>query len=736
MTRVLRVCAFCGQESEDCFVFVNDPEKRWRCLRCAVKPSGTCAVCGDDGFMYGRALGVPSVCGHCWYATVGKCAGCEQVLVLVPQGTATATHCKACFKRRSRSCAFCGVTSDRVRKWLDDPGHRQRCDGCRTKPWGDCTACGEQGFLYGTRERVPLVCGHCWNATVGACSNCGETRVLVPQSHTKPSHCIQCFEPRMRQCGSCLKSEAPIKVVASGCDPDLCSRCWNGPKMTCVVCCRPRRCRIGLRAGTPACASCIPYRPQTCSRCGRESMPYAVDETRPVCWDCHRRKGAHPSPNSIMSSYAGPEIRASILKRPRGWERACGCLDCGREEDRYLYGRCACCAVRAVFDVFTPDSAAKATLEPLREALATGPKPWAYLDWLRKHPELIIAMGAGVIPIGHSALDALPRSRTTETIRGQLVATGILPERNRYSADFETWLKERTAAIQNRPIRNLLNEYGQWRLLPKIADPRSHPNQTYSTLQLARTRTRAAEKFLSWLAEREVSLAKARQCDVDAFLELNPELRPFLEPFLNWTSNTKRSIRLKCQRIRKEQRMSAMTPDARWILIERLLHDQTIEISDRIMGCLILLYGMPLTAVLKLQRDDLVIDRFESNKAVRLKLGRAQVQLVPGLDQLVLQYIEAFSVPTRRRTIVQGPWLFPGSRAGQPLSQARAVVRLRALGLDPGPGRSRALLHLASRMEPALLAQILGITASTAVKWAEVAGRTFSGYVAREATGK
>ncbi|MFK4299855.1 hypothetical protein ABH924_005045, partial [Arthrobacter sp. GAS37] len=36
----------------------------------------------------------------------------------------------------------------------------------------------------------------------------------------------------------------------------------------------------------------------------------------------------------------------------------------------------------------------------------------------------------------------------------------------------------------------------------------------------------------------------------------------------------------------------------------------------------------------------------------------------------------------------------------------------------------------AARVEPPLLAQALGISASTAVRWAELAGRPFSGYVA------
>ncbi|MFF7232643.1 hypothetical protein [Streptomyces sioyaensis] len=121
---------------------------------------------------------------------------------------------------------------------------------------------------------------------------------------------------------------------------------------------------------------------------------------------------------------------------------------------------------------------------------------------------------------------------------------------------------------------------------------------------------------------------------------------------------------------------------------------------------------------------------------VYLHLGPTAVRLPPVLDQLVAQQLRQGRLPHTGAAIVTGPWLFPGVKAGQPLSHARAVVRLRRLGLHPGPGRSRALLHLVARLEAPLLAQVLGITPSTAVRWSDLAGRTYSGYVARVVQGK
>jgi hypothetical protein len=63
----------------------------------------------------------------------------------------------------------------------------------------------------------------------------------------------------------------------------------------------------------------------------------------------------------------------------------------------------------------------------------------------------------------------LPRSRATETFRSQLVATGCLPKRNNYAADFQSWLNsyliDDVAATDHRLH---LHEYGTWRLLPRI----------------------------------------------------------------------------------------------------------------------------------------------------------------------------------------------------------------------------------------------------------------------------
>ncbi|MDH6580451.1 hypothetical protein [Kitasatospora sp. MAP5-34] len=116
------------------------------------------------------------------------------------------------------------------------------------------------------------------------------------------------------------------------------------------------------------------------------------------------------------------------------------------------------------------------------------------------------------------------------------------------------------------------------------------------------------------------------------------------------------------------------------------------------MGAIILTYATPLTKTLLIRTDQVTISTADGTNEpeVHLQLGPTALRLPPLLDQLIARQL----LRSRNATaIVTNPWLCPGTKAGRPLSTARAAVRLCRLGLHPGPGRSRALLHLAARIE-------------------------------------
>lgn len=60
----------------------------------------------------------------------------------------------------------------------------------------------------------------------------------------------------------------------------------------------------------------------------------------------------------------------------------------------------------------------------------------------------------------------------------------------------------------------------------------------------------------------------------------------------------------------------AMAADVRWHIARRLLHDDTIELTDRVAGSLVLLYAQQLSRIIALTTDD--IDRRDESVTVRL----------------------------------------------------------------------------------------------------------------------
>jgi hypothetical protein len=83
-------------------------------------------------------------------------------------------------------------------------------------------------------------------------------------------------------------------------------------------------------------------------------------------------------------------------------------------------------------------------------------------------------------------------------------------------------------------------------------------------------------------------------------------------------------------------------------------------------------------------------------------------------------------VPAER--IRDGP--VQGLRVGEPLSHSHAARRLKRLGVRPLEGRTAALLTLAAALPPPLLAEMLGISETSAGKWYRLAGGEWSRYPA------
>jgi len=76
-------------------------------------------------------------------------------------------------------------------------------------------------------------------------------------------------------------------------------------------------------------------------------------------------------------------------------------------------------------------------------------------------------------------------------------------------------------------------------------------------------------------------------------------------------------------------------------------------------------------------------------------------------------------------------WLFPGGRAGQPLTPGALLQQLRALGVPAAQARTSAFRQLVLQAPAPVAARALGYSPGTATEHVLAAGGTWSRYPAR-----
>ncbi|MFJ8076252.1 hypothetical protein ACIQ7Q_20450 [Streptomyces sp. NPDC096176] len=166
--------------------------------------------------------------------------------------------------------------------------------------------------------------------------------------------------------------------------------------------------------------------------------------------------------------------------------------------------------------------------------------------------------------------------------------------------------------------------------------------------------------------------------------------------------------------------------DQRWRISKRLLHDASLALSDRVAGCLVVLYGQPVSRIVQLTTDKIS----SGTEGVQLQLGPRPVEMPEPLGSLFLELArsrQGFAVLGQKE---QGPWLFPGGRAGQAMTASHLTMRLNRLGIRTRACRNTALLDLAAQVPASVLSEVLGISISAAVAWSHDAGNTRLAYAA------
>jgi hypothetical protein len=532
------------------------------------------------------------------------------------------------------------------------------------------------------------------------CARCGTVREAATRDEQGRPLCPHCFtvDPANQEtCIGCARRR-PVSVRTP--DGPLCPTCRPVATMTCAICGREAQCNISTATGQPTCTACR-QRWASCSICG---------QVRPI------RGGTLDAPLCATCTRADP-----------GFWRTCP--GCGQPR-RIHTGRCARCNLDQRLRGLLGDQHGHVhpELQALYQALSATDRPGTVIAWLDKSaaPALLRDLQADARPLTHDTLDELPPSKPVEHLRSVLVAIGSLPRRDEYMARLRRWTTRTVAERTDPEQRQLLHRYAVWHVIRRLRGRLGDAETTHEQVVAAKRNIRAALALLDWLTSRSLTLATARQGDLEAWLcTAQPSHRLDAGNFVRWARKQKLT-RLDFAATRWGGPTGIIDAETRWEQARWLLHDDTVKPEERVAGLLVLLYAQRAADISRLTIDHI----HSSDDQVRVRLGQEPVLLPEPLATLMRQVVASRQGHAAIGHQTDSPWLFPGGQPGRPISAFRMAERLRQLGIRCNQARSTALFDLATDLPAALLARMLGIHITVAVAWQRASAGDWTSYAA------
>lgn len=384
---------------------------------------------------------------------------------------------------------------------------------------------------------------------------------------------------------------------------------------------------------------------------------------------------------------------------------------------------CERCALRRHLDQIIPAEPAGALVE-LRPAILAA-EPLTTRRWLTRTRGLLVDLNENRICLDHAVLDGLPHRKSVEHLRALLIASGILsPDPTGRLRRLEADLVELLDQLDEQH-RKIVTRWVRWKVLPRLRRRHDQGRELDGVVGNARRQIRQTADFLTALQQRQRLLAELTQHDADDWFSRPGAMRWDVRPFLAWAQHTRLvPASLSLPPGYQSPRAAPVDAEERWRIAKTLLNDDNLDTVDRVAGALVVLYAQPLSRIVTLTNEDVII----TDGRVRLRLGQDPLDLPEPLATLIQ------TLPRKRRasTVEQlpTPWLFAGSHAGKHLSARALSVRLRNIGIEPRRMRVAATDQLAREIPPAFLADVLGLRAVAAVRASRQTGGDWASYAA------
>jgi hypothetical protein len=227
-----------------------------------------------------------------------------------------------------------------------------------------------------------------------------------------------------------------------------------------------------------------------------------------------------------------------------------------------------------------------------------------------------------------------------------------------------------------------------------------------------------AERFLSWLDQRDRHLHGCTQADLDTWhAEAAEHHKRTLRAFLTWAISAHHMPKLTLPTLHTRSG-ERLTQARRLALLLRVLTDDGPPARSRAAACLMLLYAQPASRIVRLTVDDVL----REGDQVLVRLGEPPSPVPEALAGILFQLVDNRQ-NTTSTTSPGSRWRFPGKRAGQPLHARTLLPLIHQLGIPAQATRVAALRRLVLQAPATVIADALGYHDKHVAKvWTDAGG--------------
>ncbi len=291
------------------------------------------------------------------------------------------------------------------------------------------------------------------------------------------------------------------------------------------------------------------------------------------------------------------------------------------------------------------------------------------------------------------------------------------------------WLEH---LLHGKPAHHarLIRPFAHWFVLRRACRAAARRTFTRGSAGFARARVLAALDLLSWLDHRGQDLCDLTQPDLDQWLADGATTRRAVRHFLQWARGHGLADDLAVPLPPRPEPARLLAENDHIQQLDRCLTDEAMPMDLRVGGGLVLLFGMLVSRITQLTKDDVI----EDGQATCLSVDGHRLIRPPRLADLVRQLHDQDEPRwTLGRLGTPARWLFPGQSPARPAVDILFGVRLHRYGIDTHVGRNTGRLALAAELPASVLADLAGISISisisTAERWSQWAKRDWTVYV-------